>query len=274
MIEQIWLFHCGYISVPRGMFVKGGGLQFATMPFLSALAIHSERGPILIDAPFGHEGPVNAGDMLGTVLRSTGLTFRSEWAVVPRLEQLGFRPSEVEHVLMTHLHWDHTGGMKSIGHARFHMSLVEWEHANGLQGFDATRSGFAPGDFRALDNRVRTFTCERGARDLMDQAVDLFGDGSVLAIALPGHTPGGVGYLFDLAGRKVFHVGDAAFTVGQIVDGDDIGIFPRLAATDVKQTRSTLNALRRFHESNSDVKLVSSHDFVLGDECVGGPVMV
>ncbi len=253
------------------MFVRGGGLSLAPMPFLAALAIHRERGPILIDAPFGHEGPVNAGEMLGTVLRSSGLTFRADWAVVPRIEQLGFRPSEVEHVLMTHLHWDHTGGMKSIGHARFHMSHLEWERANQYEGFEAARAGFAPGDYRALDNRVRTFTLERGARDLTDQSHDIFGDGSVQAIALPGHTSGSVGYLFDLEDQTVFYVGDAAFVVSQITRGDDIGIFPRIVAENVQQVRATLNALRRFHEAHPRIQIVASHDFEIGIECLSGP---
>lgn len=272
MIEQFWLFHCGYMAVPRGMFVRRGGLEMVNLPFFGAVAIHRERGPILIDAPFGREGPSNAGEMLGTMLRKTGLTFRDAWGVVPRLEQLGVRASDVEDVLMTHLHWDHTGGMKSMGHATFHISRVEWTYALSTRGFGATRHGFAPEDFEALESRVEFMHPEAASgRDIGQATLDLFGDGSVKAVSLPGHSMGGVGYIFDLGDRQIFFAGDAAFTVDQITEAEGLGIFPRIAAWDVPETRKTLNALRRFHELNPDVTLVTSHDFELCERCLSGP---
>ena len=75
MIEQFWLFHCGWFRVPRGAFEKGGGFDMVALPFLAAVAFHSELGPIVVDAPFGHEGPTNAGEVVGSfrvVHRPTG----------------------------------------------------------------------------------------------------------------------------------------------------------------------------------------------------------
>lgn len=273
MIEQFWLFHCGWFRVPRGAFEKGGGFELARMPFLAAVAYHSTRGPIVVDAPFGHEGPTNAGEVVGSFLRKAGQRFRREWAIVPRIEQLGFRASEVDDVLVTHLHWDHTGGLKELAHANFWMDVTEWEHANSLGTTDAVSTGYILSDYRALGSRIRRL-------DLNDEVdvsggFDIFGDGSVEAVPLRGHSPGHTGYRFHLTdGRKIFFVADAVFTIPQITDQRDLGMFPRIAASDTDSARLTMWRLRDWHRTGGSEGqvLVSSHDFDWGERCLDGPV--
>ena len=274
MIEQFWLFHCGWFRVPRGAFEKSGGFDLARMPFLCGVAYHTELGPIVVDAPFGHEGPTNAGEVVGSFLRKAGQKFRREWAIVPRIEQLGFRPSEVDHILVTHLHWDHSGGMKELAHGQFWIDALEWEHANSLSAADAMRSGYVPADYRALAPRVRQM--EIGADAEISRGLDVFGDGSVEAVPLRGHSPGHTGYRFHLTdGRKVFFVADAVFTVRQITDHREFGIFPRIAASDVDEARLTMLRLRdwvRTGGCGDDQILVASHDFEWGERCLDGPI--
>lgn len=273
MIEQFWLFHCGWFRVPRGVFEKGGGFDTARMPFLCAVAYHSERGPIVIDAPFGHEGPTNAGEVIGSFLRKAGQKFRREWAIVPRIEQLGFRPSEVDDILVTHLHWDHAGGMKELAHANFWIDAAEWDHAISLSPTEALRTGYVQSDFRALSSRIRRMSLN----DEVDVSggFDIFGDGSVEAVPLRGHSPGHVGYRFHLTdGRKIFFVADAVFTIPQITEEREFGIFPRIAASDLDAARLTMWRLRDWHRTGGSEgqTLVSSHDFEWGERCIDGPI--
>lgn len=272
MIEQFWLFHCGWFRVARGVTEKGGGFEMTRLPFLAAVAYHPEHGPIVIDAPFGHEGPTNAGEVFGSFLRRAGQKFKPEWGIVPRIEQLGFRPSEVDHILMTHLHWDHTGGMKELAHARFRISGLEWDHATRLGTMDSMRSGYALGDFRALGSRV--VRLDLGVGGEVDRGFDVFGDGSIEAVPLPGHSPGHVGYRFHLTdGRKVFFIGDAAFSVRQVTEDVEMGFFPRLAAWSVPEAKTTLQRLRAWHRAGGgDEVLVCSHDFGWGESCLDGPI--
>lgn len=271
MIEQFWLFHCGWFRAPRGAFEKGGGFDLARLPFLAAVAYHSERGPIVVDAPFGHEGPTNAGEVVGSFLRKAGQKFKPEWGIVPRIEQLGFRASEVDDILVTHLHWDHAGGMKQLAHANFWVSGIEWDHATSLAPVEAVRAGYVQADFRALQSRVRRL--ELAEEHDVAGGYDVFGDGSVEAVPLPGHTPGHVGYRFHLTdGRKVFFLADATFTTAQITENVEFGMFPRIAAWDVETARDTVAVLRDWwHEDNPDEILITSHDFAWGDACLDGP---
>jgi glyoxylase-like metal-dependent hydrolase (beta-lactamase superfamily II) len=268
-IEQLWLFHCGFITVPKGVFVADAGPQKAKLPFLALLAVHPTHGPVLIDAPFGPEGPTNTGEIAGGILRKAGLVFRDEWAVVPRIQKLGFRASEVHHILMTHMHFDHTGGMKTLAHATFHINRDEWVFATSLTPLQARRHGYVLDDYRALSQHIEKL-------DLSDATIedgfDVFGDQSIKAIPLPGHSVGHTGYLIRLAEKTLLFAGDAAFTVSQITQDKELGIFPQTFAKETSVARETLRELRSWHHRHPEVELLTAHDFDLGARCMEGPV--
>jgi len=267
-IEQFWLFHCGYMQLPRWMTVRGGGSKKVRLPFLAAILVHPELGPILIDAPFGAEGPSNVGEVLGGILRRTGLVFRDEWAVVPRVERLGFRASEVNHILMTHMHFDHTGGMKSLGHAKFHINRDEWVQATSLAPFAAMTKGYVVDDYRALSSHVEKLDLSDAT---LDAGLDVFGDGSVHAIPLPGHSPGHTGFMVHLEDRDIFFVGDAGFEVSHLTGEHELGVFPKAAADDRTLAKQTLAQIQDWQARHPDVQLLTAHDVGLGELCMNGP---
>lgn len=257
MIEQFWLFHCGYSLTPASLIVRGGGMSMIRIPYLSALLVHSEHGLILIDAPFGREGPANLGAVLGAALRTFGTKFKPAWSVVERVRECGFRASDVSNVLMTHLHFDHTGGMKNVAHATFHVNETEWDFAMNEGSFT---QGYVKNDYRALQH-VETFSGE---------SLDLFGDGSVETIPTPGHSPGHTGFRISLTtGESFVFFGDAAFTVAQITQSEELGPFPRSAAFDLDLAQQTLNELRG---TDFGETLITAHDPEWGERCRRAPI--
>jgi glyoxylase-like metal-dependent hydrolase (beta-lactamase superfamily II) len=272
MIDTFWLFHCGYLRIPGRFLVAGDPLELRKLPFMAAVAVHRDRGPVLIDAPFGHEGPQNAGELLGSLLQRGGLTFKREWGVIARLEQLGFRPAEVRDILLTHLHWDHTGGLKHLAHASFHVSAQEWAEATRVQAsLEATTRGYAPADYRALEGRVSLW--DVGDLEPVGAGIDVFGDGSIEVVALPGHTSGHVGYRVKMAdGRTIFHVGDSIFCANQVRARRDLGFMPRTLAVERSEAETTLHALRKWSDATPDAVLVPSHDYDLIEACIDQPI--
>ncbi len=273
MIERFWLFHCAYARIPRSLIVEGGGWELVTLPMLCGVAEHSEYGPILFDAPYGHEGPSNLGALMGSVMQRTGLVFRERWSVVPRLEQLGHRPADVSHILMTHLHYDHTGGMKTLAHAQFHLSRREWEFAHQDSARRAGARGYARSDFQSLEHCVTLYEPVPHLAD-SQEGIDLFGDGSIEMFFLPGHTPGHCGYRIHLGdGSAIFFAGDAAYTRAQVFDEQGFGLMPKTVGTSMGGVQVSLRALRRHLKEHPDDVLITSHDLQLGERCIeDGPI--
>jgi glyoxylase-like metal-dependent hydrolase (beta-lactamase superfamily II) len=269
MLEQFWLFHCGWIRLPRPAFVAGARLDFPRLPFLAGLAVHPEHGPILFDAPFGRAGFGNLGKFIGALARTAGMKFEEEWSVSARIQQLGFRPEEVEHVCMTHLHYDHTGGLPDVPNASIHVCRAEWEYTRSLDGIAAFKAGIKPEN---LDDRDDVELFEMPPHlDADPTGADIFGDGSIRAVGLPGHSAGHVGYRLRFDDASLLFAGDAAFSAKQYESRRSLGYFPRQIAYDRTELKRSLRALRTFHAENPDVRIVVSHDFELGEACLDGP---
>lgn len=267
--DELWICHCGYAALPMAALYEDGSMrERVEIPMLMVVAKHPTRGPVLVDAPFGRDGLRNTGSVLGAVLAGTAVTFERSWSVIPRLEAMGVRPGSVNDVLITHMHFDHTGGMKDLSHTQFHVHPREWNYANALTRLGAMRHGYVPSDWRALSSRAQLMDLPPELGDVLDGAegLDLFGDGSVLAIGLEGHAIGHTGYLFNMRdGQQIFYIGDAAYGLQCIVEGREPGFFFKRSAYRFDLARQTMRALRQWHALHPDALLASAHDPALGD---------
>jgi N-acyl homoserine lactone hydrolase len=86
-----------------------------------------------------------------------------------QLDRIGVRPEDVTWVAVSHTHGDHVGNVESFPKSKFLVQRPEYELARS-----STPDPFA---------EVRNF-------ELLSGDHDVFGDGSVMLISTPGHTPG------------------------------------------------------------------------------------
>jgi len=155
---------------------------------------------------------------------------------------------------MTHLHVDHTGGMRLLPSAEFVCTTDEWAAATGrgasLNGYVSSH----PPDKSRM--RLLDFAEQGTASGPFAQTIDLFDDGTISLIFTPGHTPGHMSVLLRLDdGRDLLIVGDAAYTLRSIHEQ----ILSALTHSD-DLYRQTLRELKAFADANPEATLVPSHD--------------
>lgn len=103
-------------------------------------------------------------------------------AIDEQLEARGIKPYELDMVLMSHLHCDHADGLRLVREApRIYVSATEWHAAHK----DKLR--YLPHEWAGVD--VQTFTWN-GHLGPAQRSWDVFGDGSVVMVAVPGHSWG------------------------------------------------------------------------------------
>lgn len=231
------------------------GAQRLRLPCLAFALRHPAAGTILIDTGMHPEA---ARDLRRDFGAPMALMFRSmRPAAEPfdeQLRALGIEAGGVERVIMTHLHVDHTSGMRLLPQAKFVCARPEW---------DAARTRFAAGK-----GYVHHHLPEPSRMQLLDfdrdgephgpfaQTVDLLGDGTVRLVFTPGHTVGHLSVLLRLLGnRQVLVIGDAAYTLRNIHEE----ILPMLTADDDWSLRS-MREIKAFAEGHPDAILVPSHD--------------
>lgn len=239
--------------VLAGSFTGRG--EMLPSPCLAYVVRHPSAGTILIDTGMHPDVDADLREDFGFAM---SLLFRNlKPAQTPyeeALRHLGVEPSEVERVVMTHLHVDHTSGMRLLPNASVTVARREWEIAQKPR---ADTKGFISHHLPP-ESRVDPIDLpEDGeAHGPFASTLDLLGDGSIRLISTPGHTPGHMSVLLRLAGgTQVLLVGDAAYTRRSIEEQ----ILPLLTDNDDKY-RATLTELKRFTELEPDAIVVPSHD--------------
>ena len=185
---------------------------------------------------------------------------------VRQVARLGFAPEDVRHVVITHLHRDHAGGLPDFPHATVH--LHEAEHRAATDPDDPYHrygAEYFPQIQRAHGPRWAPARAEGSWFGLPAAGLEGLPD-DILLIPLPGHTPGHSGVAVRIGNRWLLHAGDAYFYHGEI-EADPPVLHPLLdliqenAQADRGLRLDALQRLRTLHrEHGGEVEIFSAHD--------------
>ena len=185
----------GYLEAVDAPFVdeRGGrDLVTATWPDRCYLVEHP-AGLLLWDTGLPE------ADLLADPWARGGWKMVVTTPLLPWLAGLGVAPRDVSYLGLSHLHVDHAGNANRFATATVLVGAREHGHAFGPDAGGA----YHPEDYAAL----------RGSRTvLVGEAHDVFGDGSAVVRAAPGHTPGHQVLALTLPDRgPLILVGDAYY---------------------------------------------------------------
>lgn len=191
----------------------------------------------------------------------------------------GVHPQDISHVIVSHVHWDHTGTPADYPQAQFWVGSGALDVlANGLGGhlghqhFESELfSGLNVKEFPSLpregdgddaatttaatDNNKHTQGGWKKVGNFL-WLYDFFGDGSVYVVDAPGHLPGHVNLLARLAPKRwIYLVGDACHDRRLLTGEEGIAEWQDAEGrfccihTDKKQAEATLARIRDLQQA-------------------------
>jgi glyoxylase-like metal-dependent hydrolase (beta-lactamase superfamily II) len=123
------------------------------------------------------------------------------------LTAVGLHPGDVDTIVLTHQHVDHTASVPAFPDADVWTTRAEDQAAR--------RIGALHWRWRPPSTRIRHVDAE-GYRTDLGAAVDLTADQSLTAIHTPGHTPGSVSVRLRTDLGEVWFSGDTSFTAADM----------------------------------------------------------
>lgn len=213
---------------------------------------HPTQGIYLVDtgvekALRDEPGKAAVRGMLASFMHLDKMVFHTDTAA-----WIGRQKVPVRGVFLTHLHVDHISGMRDVP-----SSAVVYTGPG-----EATDKAFLHMFVRgvtddALDGKgpIREWRFARDASGAFEGVIDVFGDASVWAISVPGHTAGSTAYLARTPSGPVLMVGDACHTAW----GWENGVEPGTFSEDQKRSAESLARLQRFVAKHPAVDVRLGH---------------
>lgn len=239
-----------------------GALGF--LPTHCLLIETPSAGLVLVDTGYGIEDvrrPHARLPWLWPALINTRLHERD--TALRQVEALGYTARDVRHIVLTHLDFDHAGGLEDFPEARVHVLKAERQAALARRGFvgrqryrrkqwDGVR---AWRDYRCEGEPWFGFECVRALDGLPPE---------IVMLPLRGHTLGHAGVAVSGRGGWLLHAGDAYLHHNEMCAHASapagLALYERIMDSDHAARLHNQSRLRDLTRDHADVRVFCSHD--------------
>ncbi len=229
------------------------------------LLIETEVGLVLVDTGFGMRDVVQPRRLSPFFRIANRVRLRESDTALRQVEDLGFTAADVRHVVLTHLDFDHAGGIEDFPNATVHVFSAELDAARSQNGW-LDRQRYRPvqgGEninwqrYAPEGERWFGFSC---VRELVGMPSD------ILMVPLTGHTLGHCGVAVRGSDGWLLHAGDAYFFHDEMaLDGYSctpmLRAYQRLMAADNESRLNNQTRLRELKRAHGrEIQLFCAHD--------------
>ncbi len=227
------------------------------------LVIETERdGLVLVDTGFGTrdlEGKTGVPRAFLAIVRPA---MDPAEPAIAQISALGYRASDVRHVVVTHLDVDHAGGIGDFPDARVHLHARE--HAAAI----------APATLREKERYIQAHWSHGPQWEVYSEDGDTWRglpaiarlrgiDADIGLLPMHGHTRGHSAVIVRERERWLVHAGDAYFHRNMLAGGRTplgLAAFETLVQIDPSARKASAAALRELHTKHDDLDVFCAHD--------------
>lgn len=245
------------VAVAERLLVPGGSYLQKIDTNFSAFLIKHNQDYLLFDTGLGTQIDAQYEQDMPYWQRPF---FTFDKPVVParkQLDEAGYAP--IQTVIVSHSHWDHAGGVldfpeASIFAAQEELGTIAQPHP-GAGGTWASQVAQASIRWKPI---VFLPVAYKGYA----QSLDLFNDGSVVLVPMPGHTAGSIGMFVTVdSGKTYFFIGDVAWkTAAVAVGAAKFWVASVIVDRDREQTHRSVEQVREVTQKYPEVVVVPAHD--------------
>ncbi len=226
-----------------------------------AFVVEHEAGRVLFDtgqSPASGEPGYFPGGLVGAIYqRQVRSTSAADETLEAQLAAAGLAVGDLDLAALSHLHYDHAGNVAALAAAGVPVLVSEAEHAllaeakPEMHGVLVDRIAPDGADWRP----VAFAPTGDAAIDAAGGGHDVFGDGALVLIPTPGHSPGSMSLLVRRGDRPpLLLVGDVTYDPHLLHEGvvPDVG--------DRATQRRTAERIRALAEALPGLVILAAHD--------------
>ena len=247
-------------AIPTGVtkrsagFGYRGGSPFEARDFaMTAVLVCHLKGDLLIDTGLGRDIDARVRAMPWW-FRAVTRYVRGQSAA-EQLDAAGYDRRRLRAVLLTHAHWDHAAGLGELA------GTPVWVTAEERRFVE--EGGWTMDFVRGIEGvRWETYALQGGPYLGFPKSHDVYGDGAIVVVPAPGHTPGSViVFLATPSGARLALVGDLVWQREGILEREERPWLMRLLGDhDASGVRDGILKMAALASRFPEMALVPAHD--------------
>lgn len=171
-------------------------------------------------------------------------------AIHEQLIKLGYKPSDIDYVVMSHMHCDHADGLRLVKHAK-KIILSEEEHTAILND----KLHYLPHEWKGVN--LETFKFSDSDLGPKKKSFDLFGDGTITMVWVPGHSKGLASTIIKNKNSDKYLL--LASDVGYAAKSWEENILPGVLV-DKKEAQQSLIWIKMMANDPNCIEAIANHD--------------
>lgn len=265
---RIHHFNCGTHCPFGGMLFDGRSRGFHADICTHCVLLETANGLVLVDTGYGLQDVRKSGPRrlarLWPALLNTQL--REEDTAIRQVEALGYCARDVRHIVLTHLDFDHAGGVEDFPEARIHVMAAERSAAEATRLNFIARQRYRP----SMWDSVRDWrTYSGGGENWFGFETVRALDGlppEILLVPLRGHTLGHAGVAIRVENGWLFNAGDSFMhhdELDALTPRSPVGlkIYQSIMSSDRTARLANQDRLRALNRDyGSSITIFASHD--------------
>ena len=171
---RLYIFDCGTINATDASGYRLQREEIATPKMsMECFLIAHPKGTLMWDVGAIPDASFPPGGGPGTLRNAVATK-----TLTSQLAQIGYAPADINYLALSHFHWDHVGNSNMFANATWLTPKAERD----IMFAEPPSPRTEPANYSALKNSKTVF--------LTKDEYDVFGDGTVVIRAAPGHSPG------------------------------------------------------------------------------------
>ncbi|UOF02450.1 MBL fold metallo-hydrolase [Bdellovibrio reynosensis] len=249
----------GTAKTQEALVIQGGAISKKMTLNHSAFLIRHGNDVILLDTGLGK----NIDQQFKKDMPVWAKPFFSYEETKAAIDQIPAELKEkIKKIYLTHVHWDHASGLEDF----LPGVCVSVPDEEMKELTDRRAAATFPSQFSHADLKWCNFNWSNKAYRGFDQSYDVFGDGTVVAVPLPGHSIGSMGVFVHTKTKDYFLVGDLVWSARAIELGKHkFFVASKIVDRNREKVMEAIEKVREVAKKDKSLIIIPAHDAEVQD---------